>query len=126
MILADTSIWIDHFKNNDQVLFGLLRTGRVLMHPFVVGELALGGLYKHPEGMRYVERLPLAVVANASEVLHLITTADLANTGIGYVDAHLVVSTLLTRGATLWTRDKRLHGTAAQLGIAANLSSEVQ
>lgn len=121
MILVDTSIWVDHLKNGNHVLFGLLDAGQVLMHPFVIGELALGGLYRYPEAMNDVEKLPSAVVADDREVLHLIATVDLANSGIGYADAHLLASTLLQPGTSLWTRDKKLHAIASRRGMAAIL-----
>jgi hypothetical protein len=38
--------------------------------------------------------------------------------GVGYVDIHLLAAVRLTVGASLWTRDKRLHGVAVQLGLA--------
>lgn len=118
MILVDTSIWVDHLRKGNQVLFGLLDAGQVLMHPFVLGELALGGLYRYREAMRDVEKLPSAVVAHDIEVLHLIVSADLANSGIGYADTHLLASTLLQPGTSLWTRDKKLHATANRHRVA--------
>jgi hypothetical protein len=44
VILVDTSVWVDHLRAGDKVLGALLETGMVLMHPFVIGELALGNL----------------------------------------------------------------------------------
>jgi predicted nucleic acid-binding protein len=57
-------------------------------------------------------------VASDPEVLGLIDAAALAGKGIGYVDAHLLVSARLTAGALLWTRDKRLRGIAETLGLS--------
>ncbi len=47
MILVDSSIWIDHLRAGKPALAELLNAGRVLTHPFVVGELACGNL-KNP------------------------------------------------------------------------------
>ena len=44
MILADTSIWIDHLRRGDPGLIALLNAESVVMHPWVLGEIALGTL----------------------------------------------------------------------------------
>jgi hypothetical protein len=84
----------------------------------VIGELALGTLGK-PEGvLRSLVRLPQALRAEDAEVLRLIRARNLAGLGIGYIDAHLLASTLLTPDASLWTHDKRLAAVASRLGLA--------
>jgi predicted nucleic acid-binding protein len=108
MILVDTSVWIDHLKSGDDGLAALLHRGRVLMHPFVLGELALGSLRQRGVVLSSLADLPSATAASDAEVLVFIETAGLSGTGIGYVDAHLLASLRLTNGASLWTRDKRL------------------
>ena len=124
MILVDTSVWVDHLRVGDEVLTGLLETGRVLVHPFVVGELALGNLRQRHVILGYLQDLPQVEVATNGEVLQFIERHDLAGLGIGYVDVHLLASTQLTSGSSLWTRDKRLSAVADQLGLASNLSAE--
>ena len=118
MILVDTSVWIDHFRRGDAILSGLLNGGRVLMHPFVLGELALGGAGARAGVLADLGHLPLARVAGDEEVLYFIAANGLAGTGIGYVDAHLLAATRLGPGTRLWSRDKRLHAAAARLGLA--------
>ena len=49
MILVDTSVWIDHLRSESLTLSDLLRNGRVLMHPFVLGELACENLNNDPQ-----------------------------------------------------------------------------
>ena len=44
MILVDTSVWVDHFRRGDTQLADLLERGLVLMHPWVLGEIACGDL----------------------------------------------------------------------------------
>jgi predicted nucleic acid-binding protein len=117
MILADTSIWIDHLRRGDPVLAGLLTKGQVLGHPAVVGELALGTLANRDEVLGLLGNLPQAATAVHAEVLTFINRHRLYGLGIGYVDAHLLAATALTREATLWTRDKRLHAAAQTLGF---------
>ena len=119
MILVDTSVWIDHLRTTDQGLAHLLSEGKVLVHPFVVGELALGNLVNRDAILNALRGLPQAQVATDQEVQHLIAAERLFGSGIGYIDAHLLASVRLTAGASLWTRDKRLSAASAELGLSA-------
>lgn len=118
MILADTSIWIDHLRAGDEALAGLLEAGAVLAHPHIIGELALGHLSQRGVVLGALSDLPQAEVAADIEVLHFIEQHALFGQGIGYVGAHLLAATRLSAGATLWTRDRRLHAVADRLGLA--------
>lgn len=118
MILADTSVWVAHLRAGEVVLAGLLDAGMVLSHPFVIGELALGHLRQRGVVLQALADLPRANVAEDTEVLYFIERHAMSGRGIGYVDAHLLASVMLTPGAELWTADKRLHGVATQLGLA--------
>ena len=119
MILVDTSVWIDHLRTKDDDLTRLLDAGQVLVHPFVVGELALGNLLNRDTVLNALRGLPQAQVATDQEVQHLITETRLFGRGIGYIDAHLLASARLTMGAMLWTRDKRLGAVSVGLGLNA-------
>ena len=116
-MLVDTSVWIDHLRHGDSELAAALEAGQVDMHPFVVGELACGNLRARTEVLGLLLALPPIAVATDNEVLFFIDEHKLMGRGIGYVDAHLLTSARLG-GAMLWTRDKRLHATAAELGLA--------
>ena len=118
MILVDTSVWIDHLRTGDPELVGLLQDGRVLAHPWVTGELALGHLSRRSEILGLLHNLPQATVATDVEVLTLIESRHLFGLGVGYVDAHLLAATLLTPDARLWTLDKRLVTIAGRHGLA--------
>lgn len=118
MILVDTSVWFDHLRVNDKALAVLLDGGTVLAHPFVIGELALGNLRQRETVLNALSDLPRASVATDVEVLHFIDRLGLSGRGIGYVDIHLLAAVQLTAGAALWTKDKRLHGLAVELGLA--------
>ena len=118
MIVVDTVVWIDHFHHRNNQLADLLAEGLALMHPFVLGEIALGNLRDRDDVIAIAGKLPQPLVAEPIEVLNLIASADLAGSGIGYVDAHLIASTILTSDGTLWTRDKRLVAVAERLGVA--------
>lgn len=118
MLLVDTSIWIDHFRQGDAALGQALVDGTVLSHPFVIGELALGNIRQRGLILEALSALPSAILAEPAEVLHLVAVERLHGRGIGYVDAHLIASVRLTPGSVLWTRDKRLESVANELGIA--------
>jgi predicted nucleic acid-binding protein len=119
MILADTSIWIDHFRRSDLRLARFLDRGEVVMHPFVIGELTLGYVPDIAEMIVDLRTLPKAIVADTDEVLKFIAHRKLSESGIGYVDAHLLAAAALAPETFLWTRDKRLHNTAQSLMLAA-------
>lgn len=122
MILVDTSVWIDHLRNGDAALAGLLEAGRVLAHPFVTGELALGGLRQREIILNALRDMPQANVATHDEVFGFIAENALYGLGIGYVDAHLLAAVRLTPGASLWTRDKRLLAASERVDLAAKLA----
>lgn len=119
MILVDTSVWIDHLRYGDSTLVGLLNTGTVVVHPFVLGEIALGSLRQREVILETLSNLPKAQIATDEEVLLFISQSKLYGLGIGYVDAHLLASVRLMPGTLLWTRDKRLRATAIQFGLHA-------
>jgi predicted nucleic acid-binding protein len=121
VILADTSVWVDHLRAADAALSGLLDEGQILCHPFIVGEIALGHL-KHRRAMiGLLQNLPFIQTAADAEVLLLVENRSLAGEGIGYVDAHLLAAVQLTPGTALWTRDKRLAALAERLHLGASL-----
>lgn len=118
MILVDTSVWIDHLRSGEPVLATALEGGRVLMHPFVLGELACGNLKNRVELLRLLENLPAAPTATDPEVLGMIERRYLMGRGIGYIDVHLLASTALADLGRLWTRDRRLAVVAVELELA--------
>ena len=118
MILVDTSVWVDHLRRGDAGLVDLLERSAVVMHPFVVGEIACGSLRDRNSILELLQDLPAAVVASPDEVLTFVENQVLYGKGIGYVDVHLLTSVALTPGARLWTRDTKLRRVADSLGCA--------
>ena len=118
MILVDTSVWVDHLRDGTPALAAALEQCGVLMHPFVLGELACGTLKNRGEVLRLLGELPVAPVATDREALNYIEQRALMGRGIGYVDVHLLASVALAGAAQLWTRDKRLAVIAADLELA--------
>jgi predicted nucleic acid-binding protein len=122
LILADTSIWIDHFRSGNKELGKNLDQGNVVIHPFITAELALGSLRERAATLALLDLLPKVRVAQMSEVRHLIETRRVYNLGIGLTDAHLIASVFINASTLLWTRDKRLRKVAEGLGIHARLA----
>ena len=118
MILADTSIWVDHFRKGNKQLRAYLEHGQIAMHPFVIAELALGSLSKRTKTLALLDLLPQIGVAQISEVRHLIETRRLYTLGIGLVDAHLIASVFIKPATVIWTSDKPLRKVAEALGIS--------
>ena len=118
MILVDTSIWIDHLRKRNPRLPSLLQEEEVLCHPFVIGEIACGNLGNRSEILQLLSALPRARIAEHDDVLHLLETRRLFGRGLGWIDAHLLASALLTRCA-VWTRDTAMGEAAETLGISA-------
>lgn len=117
-LLADSSVWIDHIRRSNPALAAALRERRVLTHPFVIGELAMGSIKDRAAVLAALRALRRAVRAEDEEVLTLIERHRLFGTGIGLIDAHLLAATLLTPDTRLWTRDRRLGAAAERLAIA--------
>ena len=122
MILADTSVWIDHMRGRQSRFAAALEGELVLMHPFVIGELACGNLRNRDEVLALLGNLPLAPAATDAEVLAFIERRRLMGKGLGYIDVHLLASTALSRSARLWTHDRRLAAMAATLNLAHDQS----
>lgn len=117
MILVDTSVWVDHFRSGVETLSNLLQENQVLVHPWIIGEIACGTLRNREQTLALLGRLPAVPVASHDEALSFIERRSLMGRGIGYVDVHLLASVRLQEGALLWTRDRRLAGVATDLNV---------
>ena len=120
MTLVDTSVWIAHFRADLPVLRQLLRDQQVLTHPFIIGELACGNLPSRADTLTWLRRQPSALVARDSEVLGLIETRHLWGSRIGWVDAHLLASALVS-DCQLWSHDRPLRVAAVRLKLSSTL-----
>lgn len=95
----------------------LLENVSVLLHPFVIGELACGNLENRAELLETLGRMPATDVADSHEVLYFVEKNQLMGRGIGYIDVHLLAAAALGR-TTLWTLDRKLRDSAVYLGLA--------
>lgn len=117
MILADTSVWVDHLRKGNKRLAGFLNKGVVLCHPFIIGELTCGNLKNRSKILGMLASLPSISVAEHDEVLDFISRHKFQGQGIGWIDAHLLASTYLAR-CRIWTLDKFLLRVAKSLKVA--------
>lgn len=135
MILADTSIWIDHFRggnlrsgtrstktNTNNELRKHLNEGQIVIHPSIIAELALGSLQDRINTLALLDLLPQVQVAQLSEVRRMIEARRLYSLGISLTDAQLIASVFINPSTVLWTRDKQLRKAAESLGIHASLA----
>jgi predicted nucleic acid-binding protein len=118
-VLIDTSVWIDHFRNSNDVLVDLIGQDLALTHPMVIGEIACGTPpAPRAQTMGYMGLLQPCKQASLREVMAFIEREKLYGLGCGLVDMTLLASTLITPGAELWTLDKRLADLAGRFAVA--------
>ena len=117
MVLIDTVVWIDHLQSNDEHLSMLLENEQIVMHPMVIGELAMGNLANRQRTLEDFAKLPEISVATHEEVLFFIERHRLMGTGISYVDANLLASVIAYGDTKLWSRDRRLNEAAAMFDV---------
>lgn len=116
MVLADTSVWVEHLRKGDLMLEQFLLDANVLIHPFIVGELACGNLKRRASILADLNALPGVKAASDHEVLQLIDDRSLWGQGIGWIDSHLLASALIS-SCQFWTLDRRLDRMARSVGI---------
>jgi predicted nucleic acid-binding protein len=122
LILADTSVWIDHLRSGDKEVRKQLNDGNIVIHPFVIAELALGSVQKRAKTLALLDLLPQVRVAQLRELRLTIEARRLYGQGIGLIDASLIASVFINPSTLLWTRDKQLRRVAEGLGIHASLA----
>jgi predicted nucleic acid-binding protein len=116
MVLADTSVWIEHFRHGETRLAGDLAEGLVLMHPFISSELACGNLKNRSTVLSHLNSLPTAKLASHMEALQFMDQHRLWGLGLGWIDVYLLASALLSN-CFFWTLDQPLARTATSLGL---------
>ena len=116
LILVDTSVWIKHLREGDKDLAELLEQGLVVCHPFIIGEIACGGIKNRLEIINLLSYLPSTEVLDHNDIMNFIENRNIMNKGVGYIDIHLLGSALVS-DTPLWTFDKALRKIALQLSI---------
>ena len=124
LVLADTSVWVAHFRSSNPMLQSLVSMDQVLCHPLIVLELACGiPPAPRERTLGDLKKLQQAIVATTDEILALIEREQFQDSGCGAVDMALLSSVLLTPDTRLWTLDKNLAVLAARLGVAFSAAS---
>jgi predicted nucleic acid-binding protein len=118
-VLADSSVWVAHFRKSNDVLRSLLAADRVLCHPLIVLEIACGAPpARRKRTLGDLKELQQSVIATTEETLALIENEQLQDLGCGAVDMSLLASVILTPETLLWTADKTLDALATRLEVA--------
>jgi len=117
MILADTSVWVEHLRRGDAQLSQALQDSQILMHPFVLGEIACGNLRSRSKVLNDLRLLPSAITADHDEVLAFLNLHRLFGSEITWIDIHLLASARLS-ACRLWTLDLRLSRAATRLHLS--------
>ena len=116
MVLVDSSVWIDHFRNSNDQLVELLNDGEVFCHPFITGELACGNLKNRKDILTALQALPQSSIIEHNEIMIFIENNKMMGKGLGYVDVAILASSLVT-GIKLWTLDQKLNDMAIKFNI---------
>jgi predicted nucleic acid-binding protein len=117
VIIADTSLWVQHFRRGLPAFAAGLSNGLIVMHPVVLGELATGNLGKRAQTLASLRSLPRTKVGTTEECFDFIEAHSLYGRGIGWNDVQLLVSARLS-GDSLWSLDTRLAMASVELGVA--------
>jgi len=117
-ILVDTSVWVDHFKTTNHHLVNLLMQDCVMTHSMIIGEIACGTPPDRGSLIAYFLALQQSRVARLEDMLDFIAKQKIYGCGCGFVDIHVLLSTLITPNVKLWTLDKRLERLARQFDIS--------
>lgn len=120
MVLVDTSVWLRFLAGRQpfvRQVDALLEREDVLGHEMVYGELLVGDRRSRSHLLADMELIATAPTVPHPEVVSLVRARRLQGRGIGWVDAHLLASTLVV-GARLWTADARLAEIASEVGVA--------
>lgn len=115
MILIDTSIWVDHLNKPDARFADTGRRELIVVHPYIVGELAAGNLSNWHQTVRALRLLPQLAAVSEDEYYSFTSEGKLMGSGLSYVDIHILASACATPDCFLWTRDKRLRAKAEML-----------
>ena len=120
-VLVDTSVWIRFLANRAPYaaqLEELLSRDEVCAHDFVYGELLIGDVGGRKQLLEHYEQMHRAPLVPHADVVAFVRGRRLHGRGIGWIDAHLLASSLVGR-LTLWTTDPRLAALARALGVSS-------
>jgi len=120
IVLVDTSVWIRFLSNRAPYaarLEELLSRDEACGHDFVYGELLIGDVGGRQQLLTDYEQMHQAPVVPHADVVAFVRNRRIHGRGIGWINAHLLASSLVGR-LKLWTTDPRLMALAKELGVA--------
>lgn len=115
-VLLDTSVWIAHYRMLDPRIETLLHNECVVMHPLVIGEIAVGNPRDRAETIRFLQRMPTLAEASHEDTLRFIENHAAYGRGIGYNDLQMLASVAMSPDVRLLSHDRRLLELAAAIG----------
>ena len=112
-VLIDTSAFVDFIRHGDDVIEMLFKEKIAYIHPFVAGELLLGG---YPKDSRIMELIlkrkePMTISTNSIEMM--IDRTNAVNKRIGLIDCYLIAA-CMSESMKLYTKDKNLAALAKE------------
>jgi predicted nucleic acid-binding protein len=88
VILADTSVWVEHLRRGVPAFAAALENGHISIHTVVLGELACGNLMKRSQTLAALRSLPRAKAGRTEECLDFIEVHRLHGRGIGWTTSN--------------------------------------
>jgi hypothetical protein len=82
-----------------------LNQGNIVIHPFIIAELAQGSMQERTKTLALLDLLSQVRMAQVGEVRLMIGARRMLSLGIGLIDAHLIASVFIDSSTLLWTRD---------------------
>lgn len=116
LLVADTSVWIDHFRRGNDKLIESLAALRIGTHEFVIGELILGTLPRRSPEAQALAALPFIPTVSHDECVGFVDQHGLVGQGLGWVDAHILAS-VYQSSARIWTLDRAVRKFAERLDL---------
>ena len=116
MVMVDTSVWILHLRQGSPRLVSLLNDGDVMCHPFIIGEFSCGYLKNRSDILSLLRSLVSAEQVEHEEALRFVESNNLIGKGLGYIDVHLLASSVLSE-VPIWTLDRKLRTASSKIGV---------
>jgi len=115
-VLVDTNVWITFLREPLPELGLLVKRGRVITHPCIVGEILVGMVRQRGVVREFLLSLPCSKEAAPASILGMIESRRLFGRGLQWNDIQLLAAAKLS-AASLWTRDQRLAAAAEEFGV---------
>lgn len=116
-VVVDSSVWIDHLRSADKLVYSLLINDEIVLTETILGELLVGSLLDRPGTMAQLLDLPRVRPSSFQFIFLLVEENGLFGAGLNWGDVSILAS-CYENNLRLFTRDARLHKAALKLKIA--------